>query len=1342
MQSGYQSKKHRQFSKLPTPMFRIVWKIFFFSCLFLFLSPANSLNTDKGVAVDHRVSLTSSSIKHVLNKESQAGNEPALLNPHANPYALLADSGKITVRFSVPMQGKSRSTDIVYLRRIGEKNAIAMNDIGKSGDFKAGDNIFGINILIDTSKVKSDSCLKYEAFTRINRTELTSPPLKFCVSSLPVYLAVPNTDNTVEFPDGSKAVGDEILLRATLEASAADIKQIARNFNAKIAGSDLNLNLYQLKLPSPVKINQLLEIISRIKSQKGVANAFVNALGSYSFTPSDTDFTSQHGLQLVRAHDAWDANTNANGVGNTVIVLDSGIDRSHVDFGTSPGNCQLAEDDCGMASTDTLGHGTQVAGVVSARTNNATGIAGVAFGTKIHSIQVSPIISIAATQMITGFNLARDYIAIHAEASVINASFSVGVGAASASEWNSVCLAIDQAVFNGAARAIVVNAVGNLNANGTLYPARCNDLNANLDITRKNLLITVANSTSVVTPDCGSVAIDQRCSTSNYGAWVDIAGPGSAIRTTALGGGYVNPTGTSFSAPIVSGAVAILRSCGVPLTDIESTLRTSAIVSIPFPGGTSAPRLDIFRALQQRNRLPTGVTISNTSILENTNTATGFEVGTLTADDLDICDKFTYTINGGTHAALFSIVGVGLDRLRLTAGVLDADTINAYNVTVRVTDFFGQTFDQPITVNITNINEAPIGNNNTLTILEDSVHTFSAANFGFSDTNDVPPNNLSAVIITTTPAAGTLALSGVPVIAGQSVAAASIGSMTFTPAPNANGDDYTSFTFQVVDNGGTANGGVNTDPTPNTLTFHVTPVNNDPPTGVPIVNGVRSLSSPAPQLSADTSGISNPDAWAITQYQWLRSDTPNTAGGIPVGTNASTYTLATPGDLGKYIGVCVTFTGSMPPSVTLCSGSGAIAVGDPHFTTVDGLHFDFQSAGEFVMLRGANGMEIQARLTPVSTAAPLADNYSGLPVGVSINTAVAARVGNHRVSLQQNPIAAAAANGLVVSIDGVKTTLPSSGINFSAGGRIVPIDGGAYQIDFPNGTTLIVTPGWWASHNVWYLNLNVQNTVARDGVMGVRDSKSWLPRLSNGTSLGAMPAAMHDRYVDLYETFANSWRVTNESSLFDYARDTSTANFTLKDWPRENPPHVVPQGGRVIKPLKREIALQHCRAFAGKKNHADCVFDVMVTGHAGFAKTMLLAQKIQDGLTATVVRVDKDIAEPNRNLRFIATVIKHAPAAVLVTDGKDIPAGAAATNLAPSGFIQFKLNGNNIGERLRLDAKGQAVLSIPREKVGGGQIAASFLPAKGSVFLPSSSSNLSYSFEELQKRSRVLKEAK
>ena len=118
---------------------------------------------------------------------------------------------------------------------------------------------------------------------------------------------------------------------------------------------------------------------------------------------------------------------------------------------------------------------------------------------------------------------------------------------------------------------------------------------------------------------------------------------------------------------------------------------------------------------------------------------------------------------------------------------------------------------------MTAVNDAPAGTDKTLTALEDQAHTFAAADFGFSDPNDSPANTFVAVIITTLPAAGSLEHRRRGRHAGRrSALPPSPGDLTFTPAANANGTAYTTFTFQVHDDGGTANGGDDTDQSANT----------------------------------------------------------------------------------------------------------------------------------------------------------------------------------------------------------------------------------------------------------------------------------------------------------------------------------------------------------------------------------------------------------------------------------------------------------------------------------------------------------------------------------------------
>src|SRR5204863_6550480 len=80
-------------------------------------------------------------------------------------------------------------------------------------------------------------------------------------------------------------------------------------------------------------------------------------------------------------------------------------------------------------------------------------------------------------------------------------------------------------------------------------------------------------------------------------------------------------------------------------------------------------------------------------------------------------------------------------------------------------------------------------------------------------------NTLAAVKITTLPGAGSLSYNHDTVSDGPSFPLSSIALFKpkFAPAADANGAGYASFTFQVQDNGGTANGGVDLDPIANTI---------------------------------------------------------------------------------------------------------------------------------------------------------------------------------------------------------------------------------------------------------------------------------------------------------------------------------------------------------------------------------------------------------------------------------------------------------------------------------------------------------------------------------------------
>jgi len=172
---------------------------------------------------------------------------------------------------------------------------------------------------------------------------------------------------------------------------------------------------------------------------------------------------------------------------------------------------------------------------------------------------------------------------------------------------------------------------------------------------------------------------------------------------------------------------------------------------------------------------------------------------------------------------------------------------------------------QKVFNSVTNV--APEGTDNTVTINEDGSHTFSAADFGFTDSNG---DGLRSIIISNLPENGTLKLDGIDVTDDQEIAYADISKLVWTPVANAEGAGLASLQFQVVDNGGTSGGGINADQSANTITFNVTAVNDTPVSAITI-GSQTATEDTAFTLTLDAGTFTDVDAGDTLTYQahWL-----------------------------------------------------------------------------------------------------------------------------------------------------------------------------------------------------------------------------------------------------------------------------------------------------------------------------------------------------------------------------------------------------------------------------------------------------------------------------------------
>jgi hypothetical protein len=381
---------------------------------------------------------------------------------------------------------------------------------------------------------------------------------------------------------------------------------------------------------------------------------------------------------------------------------------------------------------------------------------------------------------------------------------------------------------------------------------------------------------------------------------------------------------------------------------------------------------------------------------------------------------------------------------------------------------------------------------------------------------------------------------------------------------------------------------------------------------------------------------------------------------------------------------CGYHTGTLSGDLTMTGNH----IGDPHVHTVDGTAYDFQSVGEFTLLLDGSRLEIQVRQTPVPAANPATDAHSGLTECVSINTAVAVRMGAHRIALQPGK----ERQLLQFYVDGKPANMPADGIDLG-GSRVTAFAASGetgIRVDFEDGTVVLITPTLWFA-DIWYLNVSVSNTSADEGVMGFIPKGSWLPRLRNGTDVGPIPASLHNRYVTLYKTFADSWRVTDKTSLFIYAAGTSTSTFTDPDWPAEKLPCNLKKefqipGFKVLPGMPVARAETICRVVSDKDLYNNCVFDVATTGDENFAKGYVFAQEIR--LYSTSVKIACHQAPGGRPWRpsEVTTDVPAQNSVVVTATVSPLTPGRPV----PTGTVTFLIDGVPMIRPVPLDDRGRA----------------------------------------------------
>jgi PKD repeat protein len=294
--------------------------------------------------------------------------------------------------------------------------------------------------------------------------------------------------------------------------------------------------VYELRFS---EVGTELEFADLLSANPGVLYAERIPVMRPTLVPNDlggqAGANNQYALWIIDAPLAWDINTGTSEI--KVAIVDDAVLVTHPDLipNLVPGYDVAFDTDNPMPNDPNMTHGTHVAGIVGAATNNGIGVSSIGFNLKI-----MPVKSSSESQVVTDAYAGVVWAADNG-ADVINMSW----GGSGFSQTG-------QNILNYAYEAGCVNvaASGNDNVSDVFYPAGYDNV------------LSVSSTTST----------DAKSGFSNFGAWVDVAAPGSNILSTYhnnFNPSYNAISGTSMASPMVAGLAGLVLSVNPELTQTQ-----------------------------------------------------------------------------------------------------------------------------------------------------------------------------------------------------------------------------------------------------------------------------------------------------------------------------------------------------------------------------------------------------------------------------------------------------------------------------------------------------------------------------------------------------------------------------------------------------------------------------------------------------------------------------------------------------------------------------------------------------------------------------------------------------
>ena len=383
-------------------------------------------------------------------------------------------------------------------------------DDGTHGDLQADDYLYMGQFAVQ-KRVEGEYCYRVKTAEHVAGVELVTAATCLWVVSLP----------TQHVPS-EIAVDEGVVLTFTDDTSVLRIKEIILAEGATVLADIPVLNELLVRIESLPRSN----VIARFEKYPEVSWARPNRWGRPAgHFPNDPEFPAQESLTQIRANEVFYI---AKGK-MTVAVVDSGVDYTHPELvgKVIKGWDFESEDfdpiDEGIKGLKHNRHGTRVAAIIAAHSNNGIGMTGVSWNSKIHAVRAMSL-----------FHQREALTYAAKKANIINFSFALSDAPVARGEFQKMLKDVDTS------QKLFVSVAGNDRTVGK---------------------VTIPCGLPGIFCVGGTTRENQVATQSNLFSSIDIFAPYTVLTVgEEIGEEYYQDGGTSFSAPLVSGAASIVWS--------------------------------------------------------------------------------------------------------------------------------------------------------------------------------------------------------------------------------------------------------------------------------------------------------------------------------------------------------------------------------------------------------------------------------------------------------------------------------------------------------------------------------------------------------------------------------------------------------------------------------------------------------------------------------------------------------------------------------------------------------------------------------------------------------------